>query len=86
MTGDTSRIQGRRPDSARRRQRVIKAINDARSSGGELSVSAIACTAGVDWTFLYRHADLLAQIHLAQECLAAENGGPRPAAPRSRPT
>jgi len=32
---------------------------------------------GVDRTFLYRHPDLLAQAHLAQERpAAAENGGP----------
>lgn len=69
--------QGRRADSARRRQRVIKAINDASAAGGELSVSAIARAASVDRTFLYRHPDLLAQAHLAQERpAAAENGGP----------
>ena len=77
MTGDSAMTQGRRADSARRRQRVIKAINDATGSGGELSVSAIARAAGVDRTFLYRHPDLLAQVHLAQERPAvAEDGGP----------
>lgn len=76
MTG-TAMSQGRRADSARRRQRVIKAINDAGTSGGELSVSAIARSAGVDRTFLYRHPDLLSQVHLAQERpAAAVNGGP----------
>ncbi|MGH3274638.1 MAG: hypothetical protein ACRDNZ_10030 [Streptosporangiaceae bacterium] len=74
---DTPMTRGRRADSARRRQRVIKAINDAGASGGELSVSAIARAAAVDRTFLYRHPDLLAQAHLAQERpTAAENGGP----------
>jgi hypothetical protein len=74
---DTPMTRGRRADSARRRQRVIKAINDTTASGGELSVSAIARAAGVDRTFLYRHPDLLAQAHLAQERpAAAENGGP----------
>ena len=77
MTGDTPMTRGRRADSARRRQRVIKAINEASGSGCELSASAIARAAGVDRTFLYRHADLLAQVHLAQERpAAAENGGP----------
>lgn len=77
MTGDSPMTRGRRADSARRRQRVIKAINEASASGGELSVSAIARAAGVDRTFLYRHPDLLAQAHLAQERPdAAENGGP----------
>ena len=69
--GDTPMTQGRRADSARRRQRVIKAINEVSGSGGEISVSAIARTASVDRTFLYRHADLLAQVHLAQERPAA---------------
>jgi chromosome segregation ATPase len=75
--GDTPMARGRQADSARRRQRVIKAINEASGSGGELGASAIARAAGVDRTFLYRHPDLLAQIHLAQERpAAAENGGP----------
>jgi transposase-like protein len=76
MTGDTPMSRGRRADSARRRQRVIKAVNDASASGGELSVSAIARAAGVDRTFLYRHPDLLAQARLVQERPAAENAGP----------
>lgn len=77
MTDGTPMTRGRRADSARRRQRVIKAINDASGSGGELSVSAIARAASVDRTFLYRHPDLLAQARLAQERpAAAENGGP----------
>lgn len=61
----------------RRRQRVIKAINTASASGGKASVSAIADTAGVDRTFLYRHLDLLGQVHAAQANPAlAEAGGP----------
>jgi chromosome segregation ATPase len=40
-------------------------------------VSSIARAAGVDRTFLDRHADLLAQLHVAQATPAgAENGGP----------
>jgi hypothetical protein len=58
--------QGRQADSARRRQRVIKALNSATTDGTEISVSAIARAARVDRTFLYRHRDLLAQIHAAQ--------------------
>ena len=77
MTSARAMTDGRRADSARRRQRVVKAINDARSTGSELSVSAIARAAGVDRTFLYRHADLLAQVHVAQATPAAsENSGP----------
>jgi len=77
MTAATPMVQGRRADSARRRQRVIKALNEASSRGGEISVSAIARAAAVDRTFLYRHPDLLAQVHVAQtRPAAAENDGP----------
>lgn len=77
MTSSNPMIDGRRADSARRRQRVIKAINTASTTGTEISVSAIARAAGVDRTFLYRHADLLGQVHAAQaNPAAAESGGP----------
>jgi len=58
--------EGRRADSARRRQRVLKALNDAAASGQEISVSGIARRACVDRTFLYRHRDLLEQLHAAE--------------------
>lgn len=58
--------EGRRADSARRRQRVIKALNQAIADGTEISVAGIARAAGVDRTFLYRHRDLLAQLHAAE--------------------
>ncbi|MFJ1717123.1 DUF6262 family protein [Streptomyces sp. NPDC088260] len=58
-------VEGRKADSARRRQRVIKAINAARRDGTTISVSGIARRAGVDRAFLYRHKDLLAQVHAA---------------------
>ncbi|QFZ22735.1 DUF6262 family protein [Saccharothrix syringae] len=74
MTTDNSMIEGRRADSARRRQRVIKAINAASTSGGELSVSAIARAAAVDRTFIYRHPDLLGQVRTAQSNPAAADG------------
>jgi septal ring factor EnvC (AmiA/AmiB activator) len=77
VTSSNTLIEGRRADSARRRQRVIKAINDAGRAGGEISVSAIARVAGVDRTFLYRHPDLLAHVHDAQaRPVAAEGDGP----------
>jgi hypothetical protein len=63
---------GRRADSARRRQRVIAAISRAAADGTEISVSAIARAAAVDRTFLYRHRDLLGKIHATQ-------AGPPPA-------
>jgi len=55
--------RGRQADSARRRQRVIAALSKATDDRAEISVSGIARAAGVDRTFLYRHRDLLAQIH-----------------------
>jgi hypothetical protein len=62
----TAMATGRRADSARRRQRVLKALNDAVTHGEEISVSGIARRAGVDRSFLYRHSDLLEQIHVME--------------------
>lgn len=59
-------IDGRRADSARRRQRVRQALDDAIKNGHELTVSGIARRARVDRTFLYRHHDLLEQVHAAE--------------------
>jgi Family of unknown function (DUF6262) len=58
--------KGRQADSARRRQRVIAALNKAVSDRTEISVSGIARTAGVDRTFFYRHRDLLARLHAVE--------------------
>jgi hypothetical protein len=58
-------IEGKRADSARRRERVLKAIDAAAKSGGDITVSGLARTARVDRTFLYRHRDLLERIHAA---------------------
>jgi hypothetical protein len=55
--------QGRQADSARRRQRVLTAINQATATGADISVAGIARVAGVDRTFLYRHRDLLDKLH-----------------------
>lgn len=57
---------GRRADTERRRQRVLKALETAAGAGEEISVSAIARRAGVDRTFLYRHRDLLARVHASE--------------------
>ena len=61
-------LDGRHADSARRRQRVLAALDRRTADGAEISVSAIARAAGVDRSFLYRHRDLLEKIH----ALAAE--------------
>lgn len=63
-------LDGRRADSDRRRGRVIEALRLASLDGTSITVSGIAHAAQVDRTFLYRHTDLLAQIHLAQSTLA----------------
>jgi hypothetical protein len=55
--------QGRQADTDRRRQRVLIAINQATETGAETSVSAVARAAGVDRTFIYRHHDLLENLH-----------------------
>jgi Family of unknown function (DUF6262) len=73
-------LDGRHADSARRRQRVLAALDRSTAAeGAEISVSAIARAAGVDRSFLYRHRDLLEKIHaLAAEPAAAtsERAGP----------
>jgi hypothetical protein len=78
MTGTsasaTAMTDGRRADSARRRQRVLAAISRALTDGTEISVSAIARAAAVDRTFLYRHRDLLGKIHAAQASPPAGSG------------
>jgi hypothetical protein len=60
---------GQQAGSARRRQRVIAVINQAGTAGTEISVSGIARAAAVDRTFLYRHRDLLEQIHALEAAL-----------------
>lgn len=74
--------QGRRADSARRRQRVLKALNDTLNDWEEISVSGVARRAGVDRSFLYRHRDLLEQIH-AMETQPPSAAGVGPAVSRA---
>lgn len=57
---------GRHADTTRRRERVLTALHDSAERGEEISVSGIARRAAVDRTFLYRHPDLLEQIHVAE--------------------
>jgi chromosome segregation ATPase len=65
---------GRQASATRRRQRILKAITDAANAGEEITVSAIARQAGVDRSCLYRHRDLLAQIHAVQAAPPAASG------------
>ncbi|RSO09592.1 hypothetical protein DMH26_01015 [Streptomyces sp. WAC 05379] len=61
----TNMSDGRRADSARRRERVLKALDTMLRSDADITVSALARTARVDRTFLYRHRDLLQRVHTA---------------------
>ncbi|MEU1003809.1 DUF6262 family protein [Streptomyces tibetensis] len=61
----TDMSDGRRADSARRRERVLKALDTMLRSDADITVSALARTARVDRTFLYRHRDLLQRVHAA---------------------
>ncbi|WP_328865264.1 DUF6262 family protein [Streptomyces sp. NBC_00304] len=65
-------IDGKRADSARRRERVLNAIDAAAKNGGDITVSGLARAARVDRTFLYRHRDLLERIHAAANTPAEE--------------
>ncbi|MFJ6390147.1 DUF6262 family protein [Streptomyces sp. NPDC091972] len=58
-------IEGKRADSARRRERVLQALDAALRSGQDITVSRLARTARVDRTFLYRRRDLLERVHAA---------------------
>jgi hypothetical protein len=80
--GTGAMMKGRQADSARRRQRVLAALDRAAAAGAEISVSGIARAAAVDRTFLYRHRDLLEKIH-AFEAGPPPDGGPGPAVTRA---
>jgi hypothetical protein len=75
--------KGRQADSARRRQRVIAAIDRAAADGAEISVSGIARAAAVDRSFLYRHRDLLAKIHALEATPPARGDQAGPAVTRA---
>jgi chromosome segregation ATPase len=61
----TPMTDGRRADSARRRERVLKALDAMLRGGGDITVSGLARAARVDRAFLYRHRDLLERVHAA---------------------
>lgn len=77
MNAEPGVVQARRAHSARCRQRVIKALDNAVANGEEITISAITRKAGVDRSFLYRHRDLHAQVMAkAAEPPASTAGGP----------
>ncbi|SFG45696.1 DUF6262 family protein [Streptomyces mirabilis] len=61
----TSMTDGRRADSARRRERVLKALDALLRGDQDITVSGLARAARVDRTYLYRHRDLLERVHAA---------------------
>ncbi|MFJ8142938.1 DUF6262 family protein [Streptomyces sp. NPDC096013] len=69
----TAMNDGRKSGTDRRRQRVTNALTTAVGNGSAITVSGIARQAGVDRTFLYRHRDLLALIHIAEREPAAQD-------------
>jgi hypothetical protein len=75
-TTASAMAEGRRADSVRRRRRVLKALDAAAASGEEISVTSIARKAGVDRTFLYRHRDLLGQLHALEAQPSTAGTGP----------
>ena len=76
-------LDGRHADSARRRQRVLAALDRRTAEGAEISVSAIARAAGVDRSFLYRHRDLLAEDPRAGRRAPATSAPAGPAVSRA---
>ena len=82
-------LNGRHADTARRRQRVITALDRARAEGAEISVSGIARAAVVDRSFLYRHRDLLEKNPRPRRRATHHQRAPqarRSPEPRCRPT
>jgi hypothetical protein len=75
--------KGRQADSARRRQRVLTALERASRDGAEISVSAIARAAAVDRSFIYRHRDLLTKIHAIEASPPAAGDPAGPAVTRA---
>ena len=66
--GTGAMMKGRQADSARRRQRVLAALDRA---------------AAVDRTFIYRHRDLLEKIHAFEAGPPPDGSGPGPAVTRA---
>ncbi|MFG2943176.1 DUF6262 family protein [Streptomyces sp. NPDC048282] len=65
-------IEGKQADSARRRERVVKALDAILRTGGDITVSGLARAARVDRSFRYRHRDLLERVHAAATTPVAE--------------
>ncbi|MCI4084741.1 hypothetical protein MRQ86_31425 [Streptomyces sp. MMS21 TC-5] len=78
-------IDGKRADSARRRERVLKAIDAAVKSGGDITISGLAPHGSSRPDIpLYRHPNLLERVHVAAS--APRTGLPAIGVPGLRPT
>lgn len=75
MTTSNPLVDARQADSAARRRRVLKALDQLAASGGELSVSAVARSARVNRSFIYRHADLHAAVTERASRVAEDTSG-----------
>ncbi|MET8957694.1 hypothetical protein ACWEO4_42980 [Streptomyces sp. NPDC004393] len=76
-------LEGRRADTGRRRNRVLAALAEAAKDGSEVTAAAIACRAGVDRTFPYRHRGLLGQVRAQAAEPPTIPGGRGPAVSRA---
>lgn len=65
-------IEGKQADSARRRERVVKALDAILRTGGDITVSGLVRAARADRSFRCRHRDLLERVHAAATTPVAE--------------
>ncbi|MEU4159276.1 hypothetical protein [Actinoplanes sp. NPDC026670] len=61
-TNADAMVASRRADTARRRQRVLDAVELAAAQGDGVTVSDVARMARVHRAFIYRHPDLLERV------------------------
>jgi hypothetical protein len=85
---DETAIRGDEDGTPGRLRPPPPALNRAAADGTEITVAGIARAASVDRTFLYRHRDLLGQIHAleARTAPAAAPPARQSPAPHCKPT
>ena len=62
----TALVAARAEDSARRHDRVVRALDEMSTAGAEITVSAVARAARVHRSFIHRHPELHAAVAAAQ--------------------
>ena len=62
----TALVAARAEDSARRHDRVVRALDEMSTAGAEITVSAVARAARVHRSFIHRHPELHATVTAAQ--------------------